>query len=97
MADNASSSCGLIIDRSLLHAENAISAYPSDSPPVRNAGNQTVKFAVEKILIARRGGNDMSGYAREDSDERFAHVDAVYHTYGRYGEGGNLLLKLNDD
>lgn len=40
----------------------------------------------------------MSSFVREDSDERFCRMLMLFTTlYGRYGEGGNLLLKLNDD
>ena len=40
----------------------------------------------------------MSSYALDDSDERFCRMLMLFTTlYGRYGEGGNLLLKLNDD
>jgi len=40
----------------------------------------------------------MPSYLRDESEERFCRMLMLFTTlYGRYGEGGNLLLKLNDD
>ena len=40
----------------------------------------------------------MSSCPPNDYDERFCRMLMLFTTlYGRYGEGGNLLLKLNDD